>query len=124
MKPKRSKTWDMKWHWLREKEVLDHLIVYSDRGTNNDADYFTKRHPPIHHHQMRPRTSNLARTISHTIRLCEGVLNQVLGTKSRVDSLKAIQAEPQYMNDKCHTVRRINHPRQKIIYLINLSSYF
>ena len=54
-KTKRSKTWDMKWHWFREKEVLDQLRVYWDRGTNNDADYFTKHHPPIHHRQMRPR---------------------------------------------------------------------
>ena len=32
MKPKRSKTWDMKWHWLSDKEVLDQLRVYWGRG--------------------------------------------------------------------------------------------
>ena len=52
MKPKRSKTWDMKWQWLRDKEVLEQLRVYWDKGKNNDADYFTKQHPPIHHRQM------------------------------------------------------------------------
>ena len=40
MKPKHSKTWDMKWHWLREKQVLEQLGVYWEKGTNNDADYF------------------------------------------------------------------------------------
>ena len=38
MKPKRSKIWDMKWHWLRDKEVLEKLIVYRDKVTNNNAD--------------------------------------------------------------------------------------
>ena len=28
MEPKHSKTWDMNWHWLTKKEVLDQLIVY------------------------------------------------------------------------------------------------
>ena len=33
MKPKHSKTWDMKWHWLRDMEVLKQLIVYWNRGS-------------------------------------------------------------------------------------------
>ena len=52
MKPKHSKIWDMNWNWLRDKEVLEQLRVYWYRGTNNDDDYFTNRHPPVHHHQM------------------------------------------------------------------------
>ena len=46
MKPKRSKMWDMKWHWLRDKEVLENVILYWYKGTNNDDNYFTKHHPP------------------------------------------------------------------------------
>ena len=96
MKPKRSKTWDMKWHWFRDKEVLEQLIVYWGKGTKNDANYFIKHHPSIHHLQMCPRnihTSNLVRTIPQTIRLCEGVLNRVPDTRSRVKSLKEIRAK-------------------------------
>ena len=52
MKPFFSKTWDMKWHWLIYKEVLEKLRLYCDRGTNNDADYFTKKYPPIHYRQI------------------------------------------------------------------------
>ena len=103
MTPKRSKTWDMKWHWLIEKEVIEQLRVYWDKGTNNDADYFTKRHPPIHHSQMRPRyihTSNLVSTIPQTIRLCEDVLNQVPVTHSRIESLEVIQEKPQSVTKK------------------------
>ena len=86
----------MKWNWLRYKEVIDKIRVYWDKVTNNDADYFTKHHPPIHHRQMRPRyihTSNLVRTITQTIRLCKGVLNQVPGNKSCVIYLKEIRAK-------------------------------
>ena len=34
---------------LRDKELLEPLGVYWDKGTNKEADYFTKHHPPIHH---------------------------------------------------------------------------
>ena len=73
MKPKRSKKLDMKWHWLRDKDLLEQLRVYWDKGTNNGTEYFTKHHPPIHHPQMLPRyihTLNLVRTITQTIRVC------------------------------------------------------
>ena len=83
--------------------------------------------PPIHHRQIRPRyiqTSNLVRKIPHTIILCEGVLNLVLGTPSRIESLNVIPAKPQSMTNKCNTVIHLNRPRQLIMYLINLSIYF
>ena len=118
MKPKRSKTWDMKWHWLRNKELLEPLIVYCYKGTNHHADYFTKHHPPIYHCQMRPRfihTSNLAKKIPQTIKLCEGVLNRVPYTQSRIESLKATRSIPQSMTKKYHMVRRLNLPRQHIM---------
>ena len=38
MKPKKSKTWDMNMHWLRDKEVLKQIRVYWDKGKNNDTD--------------------------------------------------------------------------------------
>ena len=49
MKRKRSKSWDMRYHWLRDRTLQQHLQIYWDRGSNNHADYFTKHHPPIHH---------------------------------------------------------------------------
>ena len=46
---KRSKTWDMRYHWLREKITKKMLDIYWDKGSNNHADYFTKHyiHQPI-----------------------------------------------------------------------------
>ena len=118
MKPKRSKKLDMKWHWLIYKDLLEQLRVYWDKESKNGTEYFTKHRPPIHHPQMLPRyihTLNLARTITQTIRVCEGVLNQVPDTQSHIKSLKVIQAEIQSMTMKFYTVRRLNHPRQHIM---------
>ena len=45
----------MKYNWLRDKE-LQHLIrLFWDSGKNNDADYFTKDHPPSYHQNIRER---------------------------------------------------------------------
>ena len=50
---KKSKTWDMHLHWLRDKEKQKDFKVYWDKGSNNYADYFTKHHPIIHHRRIR-----------------------------------------------------------------------
>ena len=50
-----SKTWDMRWNWLRDKATHQQLRMYWAKGTDNTADYFTKHHPPSHHLAMRPK---------------------------------------------------------------------
>jgi hypothetical protein len=55
IKQRRSKTWDMRWNWLRHKDLHAQLRIYWDKGENNRADYFTKHHPPTHHQIMRPQ---------------------------------------------------------------------
>ena len=54
-KSKKSKTWDMNMHWLRDKEVLKQIRVYWYKGKKNDADYFTKHSTTSVHCQQRPR---------------------------------------------------------------------
>ena len=49
IRQKHSKTWDMKYNWLRDREAHKDLHIYWDKGTNNGGDYFTKHHPPAHH---------------------------------------------------------------------------
>ena len=53
MRMKRSKTWDMRYHWLRQEKIRNILKIMWDKGTNNLADYFTKHHPPAHHRIQR-----------------------------------------------------------------------
>ena len=55
MKQKMSKSWDMRYNWLRDKSVIMKLFrIYWQKGDDNLADYFTKHHPPSHHRHMRP----------------------------------------------------------------------
>ena len=55
MRQKRSKHWDMRYHWMRDKESLKLFRYYWARGSENNADYFTKHHPPNIHRKMRPQ---------------------------------------------------------------------
>ena len=55
MRVKRSKTWDMRYHWLREQTTKKIIDIFWDKGTNNNGDYFTKHHAPAIHRTQRPR---------------------------------------------------------------------
>ena len=54
MQCKRSKSWDMRFFWMRCKESQKMFYVYWRPGTNNLADYQTKHHPAAHHRHVRP----------------------------------------------------------------------
>jgi hypothetical protein len=49
VKPKRSKTIDMRYHWTRDQIRQGKLKVYWRRGSDNVADFFTKA-LPVHKH--------------------------------------------------------------------------
>ena len=63
IKQRRSKTWDMRWNWMRDPKTKEQIKTYWDRGVNNLADYPTKHHPPIHHKRMRPTYLHVAHNI-------------------------------------------------------------
>jgi hypothetical protein len=65
IKQRRSKTWDMRWNWLRNNDTHEQLRIYWDKGENNRADYFTKQHPPTHHIHQRPQYVLSAHAISN-----------------------------------------------------------
>ena len=50
----KSKAWDMRYHWLREKIAQQNLRIFWDRGVRNYADYYTKHHITSVHKEMRP----------------------------------------------------------------------
>jgi hypothetical protein len=54
MRQKRSKAWDMRFHWIRDRVAQQQFQFYWDKGVNNHGDYFTKHHPPSHHIATRP----------------------------------------------------------------------
>ena len=42
LKAKRSKTWDMRYFWLKDRVSQSKFIIYWDKGSNNHTDYWTK----------------------------------------------------------------------------------
>ena len=44
---KRSKAFDMRYHWLKDRIEQLQFNLYWGKGKLNRADYFTKHHPPI-----------------------------------------------------------------------------
>ena len=55
LRQRRSKTWDMQLNWQRDKKAHNEFNIYWDKGKNNQANYFTKHHPPKHHREQRPK---------------------------------------------------------------------
>ena len=105
LKMKRSKAWDVRYHWLSEQQKEKKLNIYWDSGNNNIADYHSKHHSPSHHQNVREKyilRNFLLNILRHTdkdknnrksvhARVCfsPGVCNQrtnVPGTHQRSDS--------------------------------------
>ena len=55
---KRSKTWDMRYHWVRDKATQKEFRCYWQKGALSNTDYFTTHDPPSYHtinvHFKRP----------------------------------------------------------------------
>ena len=49
LRQRKSKSWGMKFHWLRDEQHQKKFRIFWDKGIHNDADYFTKHHPITHH---------------------------------------------------------------------------
>ena len=71
LKLKRSKTIDMRYHWIRDQVHLKNFLVTWQAGASNLADFFTKAHP-VHHH-LSQRSFYVVDNIDHLSR-SEGVL--------------------------------------------------
>ena len=52
---KRSKSWDMRYYWLRDRQTQKQFLFFWDKGANNEADYFTKHFPASYHRVKRSR---------------------------------------------------------------------
>ena len=50
---KKSKAFDMRYHWLKDRVSQKQFNLYWSSGKLNSADYFSKHHPPAHHKLMR-----------------------------------------------------------------------
>ena len=55
IRQRKSKTWDMNWNWLRDKQTQKIFRIYWKPGAQNHADYWTKHHSPTYHARVRSR---------------------------------------------------------------------
>ena len=53
VRPKHTKSMDMRFEWLLDRQQQGQFKIYWKPGKTNLADYFTKHHPPAHHRNMR-----------------------------------------------------------------------
>ena len=53
MKQKRSKAFDLKYYWTKDRVKQGHLEILWAPGVTNLADYFTKAFPAQHHRDVR-----------------------------------------------------------------------
>jgi hypothetical protein len=72
---KRSKAFDMRWWWLRDRCDQKQFNIFWQRGATNSADYFSKHHPPAHHRRMRdaylhPTRPSLSALFTSAVRGC------------------------------------------------------
>lgn len=54
MKQKRSKAFDLRYYWTKDRVKQGHLEILWAPGVTNLADYFTKGFPAQHHRDVRP----------------------------------------------------------------------
>jgi hypothetical protein len=50
---KRSKSMDMRFYWLRDRQRPNQFHIHWKKGLDNKADYVTKHHPVKHHQTVR-----------------------------------------------------------------------
>ena len=50
---RRSKSWDMRFHWLRDREAPKQFEIYWKPGPDNHGDYWSEHHPTIVHRKRR-----------------------------------------------------------------------
>ena len=53
IQPKRTKSMEIQFHWLRERECQKQCRIYWRPGRSNYADYWTKHHLAVHHQGIR-----------------------------------------------------------------------
>jgi hypothetical protein len=54
IKQRRSKSMDMRYFWLQDRDAQGQFKYYWDKGEGNRGDYYTKHHSIAHHQLMRP----------------------------------------------------------------------
>ena len=81
IRQKRSKSFDMRIYWMKDRIQQRQFRLFWDKGSNNLADYFTKHHPPCHHKLMRPKYLHVSKkqALCSATTLVQGCVNAITG---------------------------------------------
>ena len=66
---KHSKSWGMRFNWLRDRQVKKQFHIFWKEGCYNEADYFTKHYPSLYCRKMRPHYLHSANLLKNTVNL-------------------------------------------------------
>jgi Reverse transcriptase (RNA-dependent DNA polymerase). len=90
VRQKRSKAFDMRFYWPKDRIKQNQFQVYWKPGTENRADYFTKNHPPAHHRAMRSHYLHHISTHNESMRGC---VIPIPAQSTPTDKLRTAQIE-------------------------------
>ena len=85
LRQKKSKSWDMRFHWLRDRDAQKHFKIFWESGKTNWADYFTKHHSIKHHKVMRPKYIHMNNCVNYV--KSEHTQKTSFSTRGCVDAL-------------------------------------
>ena len=108
IQPKRTKSMDMRFYWLRCREAQEQFRFYWRPGGQNLADYWTKHHPAAHHQNLRDEFLTKMQEIEDLRK--EGVNNQEYAHMSlsgpQVASCKGVLDRPAVNPDSSWNLSR------------------
>ncbi len=85
VKPKRSKSMDMRFWWLVDRVEQNQFRIFWAPGNVNLADYFSKKYPASHHTKVRPIYLYIEGKSPSLIQGCDKILTSVNTTGRRTD---------------------------------------
>ena len=74
IKQKRTKTIDMRFYWVKDRNLQNQFRILWAPGSKNLADYFSKHHPASHHRRMRKQFLHVVNSIFPTTSEYENLL--------------------------------------------------
>ena len=101
IKQKKSKTWDMRWNWLRDPKITKLVKIYWDKACKNHADYQTKHHPPSYHKAIRSNYILTGHNVTESKNSAENLNARVCLSSRYTNICRPVHLVPeQFSNDR------------------------
>jgi hypothetical protein len=115
VKPKRSKSMDMRFWWLVDRVEQNQFRIFWAPGSVNLADYFSKKHPASHHVKVRPIYLYMDGKSPSLLQGCAKILTSGTTTRQRTTTSRlrtdAQTRHPIFKQSHTKLRQAANHPR-------------